>query len=107
MESDDLNWVLPAKKRKKSEKTIELAFVRWCQQQNIMQMKLADLGKPGFPDRTVFLGGGRIVCIEFKKPGGRSQPRQEYVQGQLADHGIPTIKTDKLEDAIQWVLSHK
>jgi len=108
MESDDLNWVLPARKRVKREKTIEQAFVRWCKREGIVQKKLADLGGSGFPDRTVFLGGGRIVCIEFKRPrGGRDQPGQKPVQQQLTDLGVPILKPNKLEDAIQWVLSHK
>lgn len=105
MESDDLDWERPIKRRTKKEHTVEKAFVKWCRENGITQMKLQDLGSSGYPDRTVFLGSGRTACIEFKKPKGKDQPRQVFVHQSLTTLGIPVLKTSCIKEAISWVLS--
>jgi hypothetical protein len=84
------------------ESGIEKAFVQWCKDMGFKQRKLQDLGKQGYPDRTIYRGDGRTGCIEFKKPGGKPSPLQTRTAQQLCNLGIPVLITDDLETAKQW-----
>jgi hypothetical protein len=39
-------------------------------------VKWVSPGETGVPDRILLLPGGRVIFIEFKKPGGRLSERQ-------------------------------
>ena len=51
-------------------------------------LKLVCPGFTGVPDRLILLPGGHIVFVETKAPGKRERPRQDYVQGLLAQMGF-------------------
>lgn len=104
MESDDLKWDPPAKRKPKLEKVAEKAFVKWCRENGVKQKKLIDLGASAFPDRTILLGGGKIACIEFKKVNGRDQPGQQRTADDLRDLGVPVLRTESLAEAVKWTL---
>jgi hypothetical protein len=70
------------------ESAIENSFSNWCKQQGHRCVKLAATGSRGFPDRTVFLAGGGIVFIEFKKPGGVPSFHQKQWIDFLRERGF-------------------
>lgn len=85
----------------RKEGSIERAFVRWCKAKKLRQRKIED--GEGYPDRQIFLGQGRICCIEFKRPGGRAKKHQVASHQQLLEQGVPTLVTSDLEEAKRWV----
>jgi hypothetical protein len=70
------------------ESGIENAFRNWCRKQGHRCVKTAAVGDRGFPDRTVFLAGGGIVFIEFKKPGGVPSFHQKQWVDFLRERGF-------------------
>jgi hypothetical protein len=57
----------------------------------------------GFPDRTVLIPGGKVIFIEFKKPGGRASPQQLKWLATLKGFGFETLLTDNLEEAKRFL----
>lgn len=87
----------------KLERSIEKAFVNWCACVGLRQRKLQNVGRQGYPDRTVYLGQGRTCCVELKKVGGKPTPLQERTAQELCDLGIPVIISDNLKSVTQWI----
>lgn len=44
-------------------------------------------GQEGWPDKVVYVGGGRHFWIEFKQPGQKPRPNQELVHAILRESG--------------------
>lgn len=87
------------------ENRIESAFVTWCREKHgIDCRKLKDAGKNFFPDRSIILPGGRIICIEFKSPDGHLSKGQERCIEELRGLGVPVLVTCDKEEAIRWLL---
>lgn len=108
MTSDLPDWLAePAAKRTVRESTTEQRFVEWCKTVRLRQWKLQGKGRSGYPDRTVFLGGGRTCTIEFKRKKKKAQSHQSRVHDELREDGIPVLVTDSFEEAVAWVESLK
>jgi hypothetical protein len=61
------------------EKTIERNVVNYALKKGIESVKLNGMGKRSHPDR-MFLGPrGRVLFIEFKKPGEEPTPLQKHL----------------------------
>jgi hypothetical protein len=70
------------------ERTIEQKFVKWVTAQGYSCLKLNVLGRRSWPDRLVVLPRGRVVWIEFKRPGsGKLSPGQELLHETLGQLG--------------------
>jgi hypothetical protein len=65
------------------EKTIEARVVRWAKEHGIKTRKMNGSGFRGWPDRLFVLPKGRLLWIEFKRPGGRLSTLQELLIGDL------------------------
>lgn len=87
------------------ERAIEDAFVRWCKQQGLKARKLRELKRNGFPDRSVILPSGKLICIEFKAPFGVLDAAQVKCIKELRESRVPVLVTDNLEEAKQFVLN--
>ena len=70
--------------------------------------KIKAAGRKGFPDRFYARGGsdvcrhcgrGRVVLIEWKKPGGRLSGNQRIRIAQLQAEGVEVHVVDNVEDA--------
>ena len=85
------------------EDRIEKAFCAWCRSQGFKALKLSLNGRRGFPDRTILLGNGKIVCVELKAPGGQASAHQSNWLTTLRKYGIPCLLTDSLDDAKLFV----
>lgn len=80
---------------KESEKNIEQRFVRKCP---VPTLKLNVLFSRGWPDRLVFIPGGRPFLVEFKRPGETLSPLQEKCHAMLKTLGYD-VETHTVSDA--------
>jgi len=85
------------------EKRVEAAFAKWGRDRGLFVLKLAAQGVTGFPDRTVILPGGRLVCIEFKSPAGKTSKVQDQRIAALRALGVPVLVTSVLTEAKDFV----
>ena len=85
------------------ERAIEDAFVRWCKKNGLKARKLRELKANGFPDRSIFIGSGMMICIEFKSPNGVLDSAQFKCINELQEKGIPVLVTSSLEEAKKFV----
>lgn len=81
------------------EKEIEAKVVKWWEAKGRLQVKMNLLGQKGFPDRLFFLHFGLVVLVEFKRPGEKPYPIQQYRMKKLMEFGHLVIVTDNVEDA--------
>lgn len=87
------------------ERSIEKSFVDWCKNTHkLVARKLREEKRNGFPDRSVILPGGRIVCIEFKAPKGDLDSAQITRIAELRADGVPVLVTSDLKEAKAWLL---
>lgn len=49
----------------------------------IENSKLVTPGNTGYPDRIIWVPGGKPLLIEFKRPGEVLNPRQRYIHDKL------------------------
>jgi hypothetical protein len=89
----------------KLESSAERAFRDWVKKDlGLKARKLVDQGEDSFPDRTIILPGGRIVCIEWKSETGRLRPGQVRRIAELQGLSVPVLVTSNLQEAKQWLL---
>lgn len=87
------------------EKRVEAGFAKWCREQGLFCLKLQANGMVGFPDRSVILPGGTLVCIEFKSPTGKTSKVQDQRINALRALGVPVLVTSDKKEAIEWLLN--
>ena len=79
------------------ERTIEAALVKRVTALGGVTIKIMLIR--GFPDRLVFLRGGRVVAVETKRPqGGRLSPHQKQWIDRLRSLGIETAVIHTIEE---------
>lgn len=75
------------KKVNQLESSIEESFFEWCKKQGYLCEKLKCI-KKGWPDRCVLLPSGKVLWLEFKRPGdGEISKHQEYIAEELGKLG--------------------
>jgi hypothetical protein len=73
--------------RSQKEYTVEETLVKSVEAIGGLALKLS--GPRGFPDRTLFLPGGRVVVVEVKRPrGGRVNRHQMSWLHRLQGLGV-------------------
>lgn len=77
-----------AKKEETKEVDIEGEYVKFAKTLGCLAIKLILLNRRGFPDRTTLCPGGRILFIEFKRPGEPLRPTQAIVRKTLESFGF-------------------
>lgn len=60
--------------------------------------KLKILGENGFPDRIIWLPGGKPLLIEYKRPGEDPRPKQVEIHGYLRKLGY---HIEVISDAVE------
>jgi len=85
------------------ERDIERKVVKWCRGVGLICVKLTPTGQTGWPDRAIILSGGRILWIEFKRPGGVISPKQQWVHEQLRRFGHRVEVCDDADKIIKII----
>ena len=83
------------------ENAVGKALNAWSREQGtpLLYLKLSVLGNRGYPDRMVVYQG-RILFIEFKRPGEEPTKRQLYVHQLLRDLGHEVQVHDNADEAV-------
>lgn len=71
------------------ESQIEAYLVRLVLALGGLALKWVSPGRPGVPDRIVFLPGARLLFVEVKAADGRVSPVQSRLFAWLARLGFP------------------
>lgn len=69
-------------------------------------VKVACLGRIGFPDRIAMLPGARLAFIELKAPGKKPRPSQERWLDRLTRFGFEAFWTDNANEVVEWARQH-
>jgi len=73
--------------RKQTEAEIESKHRDRARQQGWFVEKIEKTGRGGFPDRF-YAKLGRVVLLEFKRPGGRVGKQQKLRHDELREAGV-------------------
>lgn len=85
-----------------SESAIEAKVVEWAEGWGILVLKLNVHGSTGWPDR-LFMAGGFVVFIEFKRLGEELRRNQPERVQQLRDQGFTVGVIDNVNDGIAFL----
>lgn len=88
------------------EASIERRFIQLLDDRGITHLKLNVNGNRGWPDRIVFLPGGRPVLVELKRQGEEPRPLQVHVHRELRQMGYPVIVSDDPDKVYLLILQH-
>lgn len=89
-----------------SEKDIEYAVGRHGKKTGWLNYKFQSPNNRGVPDR-IFMRGGTILFIEFKRPGAKPSRLQKRVHSQIREHGgFDTHVVDSIEAGIELLDRH-
>lgn len=80
------------------ESELERKAVNYAKEQGILALKLNVKGRRGWPDR-LYIYMGKFEMVEYKRPGEKPVPIQEYVHRVLAAHKIAVHVIDNWMDA--------
>ena len=89
------------------ERRAEDATVRWARARGILVSKLSMPGQRGWPDRAFWLGGGHVVMLEFKRPGGGKLSSLQKIAGiRLRSLGYAVSVVESTDEAIKLLSVH-
>ena len=87
----------------RTEASIERAFATRMKKVGVDTIKLNVQGNRGVPDRLVLLPNGRVVFVEFKRPGERLRPLQAHWHNKLESMGFIVLVFDDTDTAARYV----
>lgn len=79
------------------EKNIEKKCNEWAEKQGWWQRKFVSPNQRGVPDR-LYIRNGKVVFVEFKKPGSKPTALQVKTINEMYAHGATVHVVDNLED---------
>ena len=82
------------------EASIEARVVQMAERDGWYVRKLKWIGRRSAPDR-MFVRDGRVVFIEFKRPGGRRSAGQIAEVSTLRKHGAEAYFVDSVDTAMR------
>jgi hypothetical protein len=71
-----------------TEADIERYLVVECDKRQALCLKLALIGRRGFPDRTIITSDGRVIFVELKTTAGALSVRQRFWRALLGKYGF-------------------
>lgn len=81
------------------ESYIETKVCEWARKNGWLVRKLQWIGREGAPDRF-FAKVGRIILVEFKRPGEKPRPSQDREIKRLREAGVEVAVVDDIDDGI-------
>lgn len=87
------------------EKEIEYKVVKYCKAHGIYTRKFVSPGHSGVPDR-IFAHAGRVLFLEFKRPGQKPTGLQAKELKLLRDAGVMVTWVTSYEDALYEIYTY-
>src|SRR5215831_12533435 len=84
------------------ERDIEIAVIEYAHRMGCLYVKLNIVGRVGWPDR-MFLYHGKVLFIEFKRPGERVRAIQQYIHKQLRQQGFNVEVVDSITNGKHYI----
>lgn len=84
------------------EKTVEQHVCDYAKASGCLVLKLNVKGQVGWPDR-LFIYQGKVLMIEFKRPGQVPTPIQQYVHNQLKGAGAQVEVIDNVSQGKELI----
>jgi len=80
----------------KRESEIQEKVTLYATSIGLIPVRINVTGRKGWPD---YLYGyrGKVLFIEYKRPGEKPEPLQEYVHSQLREQWFPVLVVDNVE----------
>jgi len=69
----------------------------------IPSIKLTMVGNSGWPDRIYVLPRGKLIWVEYKRPGKKRSPKQVWAHKLLKAFGHDVRTYENVEDAVAGV----
>jgi hypothetical protein len=82
---------------KQLESDVEAKVVKYAKSRGCLERKMNGPGYRGWPDR-LFGYNGKIIWVEFKRPGKEPTNLQDYVHDRLERHGFDVKWVDSVAD---------
>lgn len=89
------------------EAKFEDEVVAWAEDLGGEAYKLKKDNKRGWPDRTIFLPGGRLIIPELKVPQGERKRQQIEQVERLRELGFRAGFCESMEDVQRLLLSEE
>ena len=81
------------------ESTIERRVCAWLKKEHgLMSSKLVTPGQTGYPDRIIWIPGGKPMLVEFKRPGEKPTKKQQYIISELQKLGYDVYISTGIDD---------
>lgn len=77
------------------ESIIETKVCEFAEKQGWLVRKIVYAGRRGCPDR-MFVRNGKILLVEFKRPGGGPDPLQVKEHARLKERGVTVHLIDDI-----------
>lgn len=87
----------------KLEIQIEVPACEFAEKRGWLQTKFVTTSGRAWPDR-IFIRKGRVIFIEFKRPGEEPTPTQYKRHREIRAQGVEVFWTDNLEEAKRILL---
>jgi hypothetical protein len=85
-----------------SESTIEKTVCKHAETRGWLVRKCAYIGRKGAPDRW-FFKAGRLLLIEFKRPGETPDPIQRREHARLRRAGFAVYVINDIDDGLRFI----
>lgn len=85
------------------EKEIERDVCKFAKSKGWLYYKFSSINNRGVPDRIFIAPGGRIIFVEFKRPGNKPTSLQTFVHDTLKRQGCTVWIVDNVEDGKQLI----
>jgi hypothetical protein len=90
---------------RKLESTVERKVAKWAKpnRKRFLFFKLTVPGMRGVPDRICLFPGGRVIFIEFKRPGEEPRKLQVRICERLQAFGFRVYTYDDADECIRML----
>jgi len=85
------------------ESSVEKRCMSYVRSKGGIGIKLSPINRRGIPDRLVLLPGGKVLFIEFKRPGGKPRGNQQYWLARLQCMGFTAECMDNSDDFVKLI----
>ena len=82
------------------EKDIEQHYKKLVEKEGGLFIKFTSPQNSGVPDRIVIMPGGKIYFVEFKAPGKKPRPLQQYIIEHIRKLGCEVKIIDRKVDKV-------